>query len=99
MDRTVYKTAYAPGFINLLAVAKSGRIGKIHDVEAAFTKLVPAVSGAREYDRVSGGSFTELASYPLLPILKLLGINYQNVHFDFTGLTFTQKHIFNTMTL
>jgi len=82
------KTAYAPGFINLLAVAKSGRIGRIHDVEAAFTKLVPNVSGAREYDVVTGGSFTELASYPLLPILKLLGTDYQNVHFDF----FTEKN-------
>ena len=77
------KTAYAPGFLNLLAIAKSGRVGKIQDIEAAFTKLVPNVPGAREYDTRVGGSFTELASYTLLPIIKLLGSNYQDVHFEF----------------
>jgi len=77
------KTAYAPGFLNLLAIAKSGRIGKIRDVEAAFTKLVPDEPGVREYDTKVGGSFTELASYSLLPIIKLLGTEYQNLNFEF----------------
>jgi predicted dehydrogenase len=77
------KTAYAPGFLNLLAIAKGGRLGKIHDIEAAFTKLVPNVSGAREYHPEVGGSFTELASYSLLPIIKILGTEYQDVRFDF----------------
>jgi choline-phosphate cytidylyltransferase len=44
---------------------------------------VPNVPGAREYDSKVGGSFTELASYSLLPIIKLLGTNYQDVRFDF----------------
>lgn len=35
------KTAYAPGFLKLLAIAKGGRIGAIRDVEASYTKLVP----------------------------------------------------------
>ena len=76
------KTAYAPGFVNLIAIAKSGRIGKIRDVEGAFTKLVPDTPQAREYDSKVGGSFTELASYPLLPIIKLLGTNYRDVRFE-----------------
>jgi len=77
------KTAYAPGFLNLLAIAKGGRLGKIRDIEAAFTKLVANRTGAREYDPHVGGSFTELASYTLLPIIKLLGTEYQEVKFDF----------------
>lgn len=76
------KTAYAPGFLNLISVAKSGRIGGIRDVEATFTKLISNSSNAREYDKDVGGSFTELASYSLLPIIKLLGINYEKVRFD-----------------
>ncbi len=80
------KTAYAPGFLSLLAVAKGGRLGKIRDVEAAFTKLVPESPSSREYDREVGGSFTELASYPLLPIIKLFGTDYRDLRFDlYTG--------------
>jgi glycerol-3-phosphate cytidylyltransferase len=75
------KTAYAPGFLNLLAIARGGRIGAIYDVEAAFTKLVPPEAQAREYDPAVGGSFTELASYTLLPILKLLGHEYRELRF------------------
>ncbi|WP_255407504.1 MULTISPECIES: Gfo/Idh/MocA family protein [unclassified Cohnella] len=76
------KTAYAPSFLNLLATAKSGRIGKIYDVEATFTKLVPSDSKAREYSPVVGGSFTELASYNLLPIVKLLGTKFNDPRFE-----------------
>ncbi|MCL2100242.1 MAG: Gfo/Idh/MocA family oxidoreductase [Fibromonadales bacterium] len=76
------KTAYSPGFLNLLAIARSGRIGKICDIEAAFTKLVPEAPKAREYAPICGGAFTELASYPLLPIVKLLGTNYSELYFD-----------------
>ncbi|MCL2227028.1 MAG: Gfo/Idh/MocA family oxidoreductase [Oscillospiraceae bacterium] len=76
------KTAYAPGFINLLAIARGGRIGTIYDVEAAFTKLTPYGPGIREYDPAVGGSFTELASYSLLPIVKLLGHDYKSIAFE-----------------
>lgn len=75
------KTAYTPGFKKLVSVAKSGRIGRICDVEACFTKLVP-VSSKREFDpKENGGSFTELASYPLLAIIKTLGKNVKDVRF------------------
>jgi len=76
------KTAYSPGFLNLLAIARSGRIGKIYDIEATFTKLVPEVPKAREYNPVYGGAFTELASYSILPIVKLLGTGYNKLFFD-----------------
>jgi len=75
------KTAYAPGFMQLLGMVKSGRIGEVVDVEACFTKLVPA--GVRELDPgQAGGSVTELASYPLLAIVKLLGTDYRECHFE-----------------
>lgn len=76
------KTAYAPGFLNMIAIAKSGKIGKIRDIEGAFTKLVPTGPKAREYDALVGGSFTELGSYPILPIVKLLGSDYRQVTFE-----------------
>lgn len=75
------KTAYCPGFQKLLGIACSGSIGSIRNVEACFTKLEGTDS--RELtDRRYGGSFTELGSYCMLPILKLLGTDFQEIHFD-----------------
>ncbi|NLM20327.1 MAG: Gfo/Idh/MocA family oxidoreductase [Peptococcaceae bacterium] len=75
------KTAYCPGFNQMLGIALSGVIGNIRDVEACFTKLEDPLS--RELtDLKYGGSFTELASYTLLPIIKLLGCNYQDICFS-----------------
>jgi glycerol-3-phosphate cytidylyltransferase len=75
------KTAYAPGFIQLLNIAQIGSIGRIHDIEASFTKLVSNES--REFDiQENGGSFTELASAPLLVIIKLLGKHYDDLRFE-----------------
>ena len=74
------KTAYCPGFHKLLGVACSGRIGALRNVEACFTKLEHP--STRELtDTEYGGSFLELGSYVLLPILKLLGTNYESVRF------------------
>ena len=78
------KTAYAPGFIRMMGMAKSGIIGEIRDVEACFTKLTG--DNTRELmDIKYGGSFTELASYTLLPIIKLLGGNYNNIRFKYNN--------------
>lgn len=74
------KTAYCPGFAQLLAVVRSGIIGEVKDVEACFTKL-ETVNTREMTDEKYGGSFTELASYTLLPIVKLLGTDYQDVQF------------------
>lgn len=74
------KTAYCPGFNQLLSIVRSGAIGNICDVEACFTKLESPLS--RELtDTVYGGSFTELGSYTVLPILKILGKDYRDVEF------------------
>ena len=75
------KTAYCPGFSKLLGIACSGLIGSIRNVEACFTKLVDPES--RELtDLACGGSFTELGSYCMLPILKLFGKDYTDIRFD-----------------
>lgn len=74
------KTAYCPGFVELLKVAKSGVIGEIRDVEAAFTRLTP--KDTREYQNVEfGGSLLEFGSYVLMPAVKLLGCDFKNVEF------------------
>lgn len=75
------KTAYCPGFTQLIGVARSGEIGRIRDVEACFTRLTPA--HLREMkDAEYGGGFTEFGSHTLLPILKLMGTDYEDVRFD-----------------
>lgn len=75
------KTAYCPGFNKLLGIACSGVIGNIRSAEACFTKLENPAS--RELtDTQFGGSFTELGSYSMLPIIKLFGTNFENVRFD-----------------
>lgn len=75
------KTAYTPGFNQLINVAKSGAIGEIRDVEAAFTRLTE--EGKREVTDVKyGGAFIEFGSYCLLPIVKLLGKDYKEVRFQ-----------------
>lgn len=75
------KTAYAPGFNRMVAVAKSGSIGRILSVDATFTKLA-GDSDLREFkEDQAGGSVTELATYPLLATVKLLGFGIQDVQF------------------
>lgn len=67
------KTAFAPGFRRLINLAKGGVIGKVRQVNATFTKLTPDKS-LREFDPMQGGgAISELASYVLCPIVKLLG--------------------------
>ena len=74
------KTAYSPGFIHLMSLVKSGAIGSIKDVDASFTMLKQG--DLRELNPSQfGGSVTELASYTLLPIIKLFGVDYKNVQF------------------
>jgi len=78
------KTAYVPAFNRLIALAKSGIIGEIKDVDATFTKLISDKT-SREFDKNQAGwSITELSSYPLIAIFKLLWINYKDInHFSY----------------
>lgn len=74
------KTAFCPAFNHLVRIAKSGMVGKIVDIEASFSMLK---SGSlRELNpELGGGSVTELASYTLLPIIKIFGVEYKKVRF------------------
>lgn len=75
------KTAYAPGFCQMLGLVKNGVIGHVMSVDAAFTKHVTDVT-LREYDPTqAGGALTELGTYPLMAITKLLGTQPQEVTF------------------
>lgn len=79
--REAMKTAYCPGFLAMMEMAESGKIGTIRDVEACFSRLTP--SNVREYtDWEYGGSFTEFGSYVLLPVLKLLGTEWKDISYE-----------------
>jgi len=73
------KTAYCPGFQQLINTARSGKIGEIRDIEACFTRLAD-ISSRERTDNRFGGAFLEYSAYTLLPIFKLYGTNYQSVH-------------------
>lgn len=75
------KTAYCPGFVQMIGIAKTGAIGRICDVEACFTRLTPPDLRERT-DVKYGGAFTEFGSHTLLPIIKLMGADYKEVRFD-----------------
>lgn len=67
------KTAHCPAFNHLVTMIKSGLIGEVVDIDASESK-VWGDKTLRELDpKQAGGSFYELGSYPLLPILKLMG--------------------------
>ena len=70
------KTAFAPGFQRMVAVARIGTIGTVRSVDATFTKLVDE---GRELHGDDGGSISELATYPLVAIVKLLGTDFTDV--------------------
>lgn len=75
------KTAHCPAFNHLMVMVKSGMIGSVVDVEASLSKLWDDNMSLREFDASqAGGSMYELGSYPLLPILKLLGTDYKSLN-------------------
>ncbi len=76
------KTAHCPAFNHLIVMIKSGIIGEVVDVEASLSKLWVEKKSLREFDPLqAGGSMYELGSYPLLPIVKLLGSEFESVSF------------------
>lgn len=75
------KTAHCPAFNHLMVMIKSGVIGEVVDVEASESKLWSDDMSLREFDpQQAGGSFYELGSYTLLPIIKLMGCQYENLN-------------------
>ncbi len=74
------KTAHCPAFNHLMVMVKSGVIGEVVDIEASLSKVWEDET-LREFDpKQAGGSLYELGSYPLLPIFKLMGIDYKNLN-------------------
>lgn len=73
------KTAHCPAFNHLMVMIKSGVIGEVVDIEASLSQLLD--KNGREFDKEQGGgALFEQGSYPLLPIFKLCGINYENLN-------------------
>ncbi len=65
---------------SVISYAKSGRIGRIMDVESAATRLTS--TNLREMlDSDYGGSMTELGVFSMYPIFELLGNSYNKVSF------------------
>ena len=75
-----HKTAFCPAFGHLVTLLKSGTIGEIVDVNASVTTLTDERSEKMDSARF-GGSISENACFPLLPIFKLLGTDYLDVAF------------------
>ncbi|MBR4389303.1 MAG: Gfo/Idh/MocA family oxidoreductase [Prevotella sp.] len=74
------KTAYCPAFNHLVTLIKSGWIGQVVDIEASESKVWGDPT-LRELDpNQAGGSFYEMGSYPLLPIVRLMGTDYENMN-------------------
>ena len=74
------KTAYCPAFGHLFSLLKSGVIGDIVEVNASVTTLTDESSEKLDYKRF-GGSMSENACFPLLPIFKFLGTDFRNINF------------------
>lgn len=74
------KTAYSPAFNHLITLVKSGLIGDVVGIDASESKLWGKEQLKRELDPLmAGGSLYEMGSYPLLPIMKLLGTEYKDI--------------------
>lgn len=75
-----HKTAYAPAFKQMVAMLKSGVIGDIVDINASATTITPEDSHKMDSE-FDGGSMSENACFPILPIVKLLGVNFRDIRF------------------
>lgn len=74
------KTAYTPAFGHLFSLLKSRVIGDIVEVNASVTTLTDESSEKLDSKRF-GGSMSENACFPLLPIFKFLGMDFRNINF------------------
>lgn len=73
------KTAHCPAFNHLMVMIKSGVIGEVVDIEASVSQLLD--KSGREFDPLqAGGALFEQGSTVMLPIFKLMGINYKNLN-------------------
>jgi glycerol-3-phosphate cytidylyltransferase len=74
------KTAHCPAFNHLVVMIKSGVIGEVVDIESSLSQLLD--KNGREFDpKQAGGALFEQGSYPLLPIIKLMGCKFKDLNF------------------
>ena len=74
------KTAYVPAFNHLITMVKSGLIGDVVDIEASVSTLKKDKQARELNPTLGGGCMYEMGSYPLLPIFKLMGLEYENLN-------------------
>lgn len=74
------KTAYTPAFGHLFSLLKSRVIGDIVEVNASVTTLTDERSEKLDSAKF-GGSMSENACFPLIPIFKFLGTDFRNINF------------------
>lgn len=75
-----HKTASCPAFNHLVSLLRSGPIGEIVEVNASVTTLTDERSEKLDAAR-AGGSMNENAVFPLLPVFKLLGTQWESIDF------------------
>ena len=75
------RAAYLPSFQQIISTAKDGTIGSICSVEACFSRI-PREGTREQWDYKYSGAFLEYGSYGMLPIFKLLGVDYKDVEIE-----------------
>ena len=74
------KTAYCPSFNHLVTIVKSGVIGEVVDIKSSLSKIVQGPIREMNPEQ-AGGAINEHASLTLLPIIKILGKDYNYIDF------------------
>ena len=72
-----HKTAYCPAFRHLVSMLKSGVIGEILDVNVYM--YLPMDIAIQEGS--FSGCMDEMACFPVLPVIKLLGTEFRDIQF------------------
>lgn len=89
------KTAYATAYNRLLLLAKGGRIGNVVSVNATCTSLDKNLSD-EQYILNKQNSICAWGTIGMLPVLQILGLNYEDV--SFTSLFSDKKENFDLFT-
>ena len=101
------KTAYCPSFNHLVTIIKSGVIGEVVDIKSSLSKIVQGPIREMNPEQ-AGGAINEHASLTLLPIIKILGKDYNYIDFHskikngvdvFTKITINYPHATSSATL
>lgn len=101
------KTAYCPSFNHLVTIVKSGVIGEVVDIKSSLSKIVQGPIREMNPEQ-AGGAINEHASLTLLPIIKILGKDYNYIDFHskikngvdvFTKITINYPHATSSATL